>query len=283
MEISDIGVNRLSLGMQSAIPYELDILDRRHSLEDVQNAVMGSRESGISNINLDLIFSIPSQTMGSLEESVNTAIDLNSTHLSIYGLILHEETVLFQKIKAGIIEPIDEDLGGDMYAWLMRYLPAKGFEQYEISNWAIADTYHGKHNLQYWHNLDYLGIGAGAHSHLGGYRWSNSPGIESYISGVKKNAGDAFFLPAIDEKIKLLKEDMVKETLMMGLRLTREGVNIVKINERFGIDVYETYRKGITKLLGRSLIELPEIKGYQHIRLTEKGRMLGNQVFLEFI
>jgi len=282
-EINDMGVNRLSVGMQSAKLEELEILDRKHLLEDVQKAVKQAKASGIDNINLDLIFSIPTQTLQSLRESVLHAIDLEPRHLSIYGLILHEDTVLFRKIKSGLINSVDEDLGADMYAWLMRYLPARGFYQYEISNWAVAPVFQSKHNLQYWHNLDYIGIGAGAHSHNNGFRWSNLPGIQSYINGVKENAGNAFFLPAIHEKLKLQKEDSVKETLMMGLRLTGKGLPINAINERFGIDVYEMYRKEIEKLLEKALVEILESKGQQHLRLTEKGRMFGNQVFMAFI
>jgi oxygen-independent coproporphyrinogen III oxidase len=281
--ISDIGINRLSIGMQSAVPNELDILDRKHTMEDVQNAVVHARACGIANLNLDLIFSIPSQTMRSLHQSVNRAIELAPTHLSIYGLILHEETALFQKIESGVYEAVDEDLAGDMYAWLMDYLPTRGFRQYEISNWADAEGSHSRHNLQYWHNLEYLGIGAGAHSHLKGYRWSNLLGIQPYILGVKESEEDVVFLPCVDEKQKLLQSDMVKETMMMGLRLTKEGVNINSINTRFDVDICGIYSQEIKKLSGHALIELMEIEGELHLRLTEKGRMLGNQVFMEFI
>jgi oxygen-independent coproporphyrinogen III oxidase len=281
--ISDIGINRLSIGMQTAVPEELDILDRKHTMEDVQNVVMHARACGIANLNLDLIFSIPSQTMQSLQKSVSSAIELTPTHLSIYGLILHKETALFQKIESGVYEAVDEDLAGDMYAWLMDYLPTRGFRQYEISNWAIAEDYHSRHNLQYWHNLEYLGIGADAHSHLKGYRWSNLLGIQPYILGVKEFEEEVFFLPCVDEKQKLNQSDMVKETMMMGLRLTKEGININSINTRFGVDIREIYSQEIKKLSGHALIELLKIEGELHLRLTEKGRMLGNQVFMEFI
>lgn len=281
--INDMGINRLSIGMQSAVQKELDILERKHTLEDIQNVVMQARASGMTNLNLDLIYSIPSQTLQSLKKSVNSAILLAPTHLSIYGLILHEETVLFKRIKSGIYDMVDEDLSGDMYAWLMEYLPTKGFGQYEISNWSIAEEYHSRHNLQYWHNLDYIGIGAGAHSHLRGYRWNNVLGIQSYIQGVKETEEGAFFHPSVQEKQKLLNEDMVKESMMMGLRLTKEGVNINSINMRFNVDIQETYSREIKKLLQISLVEMLEIEGEMHLRLTDKGRMLGNHVFMEFI
>jgi len=277
------GVNRLSIGMQSAVKEELEILDRKHEPADIERMVSTARKAGILNLSLDLIFGIPGQTLRSLEQSVIKAIDLKVDHLSIYGLILHEETPLYRKIRSGAIAGMDGDLAGDMYAWLMEFLPKKGYDQYEISNWAREKSSQSQHNLQYWHNREYLGIGAGAHSHIGQYRWSNVPRINAYTQSFNEKDINTLYHAGCEEITQLDKEDDLKETIMMGLRLTKVGIDIKAVNQRFGVDIKRIYAKEISKLIRLDMIEMKLIKGRDHMRLKEKGRMLGNQVFMEFI
>lgn len=282
-EIRKHGINRVSIGMQSAITLELAILDRQHTMEDVQSAVMETKEAGIRNINLDLMFGIPHQSLPSLRESVNRALELQPHHLSVYGLSLHEGTALIRKIETGAVEAIDEDLAGDMYAWLMDYLPEQGFDQYEISNWSAGGNFLCQHNLQYWLNLDYLGIGAGAHSYVGAHRWSNVLGIQAYTQALEENPAGEFFHRAVDEQIHLELMDSIKETMMMGLRLTEMGVGLQTFSDRFSLNLLDLYQENISRLLDLQLVELIVVKGEKSLRLTKKGRMFGNQVFLEFI
>jgi len=282
-KINDSGINRLSIGMQSAVSEELKVLDRCHTLDDVVLSVKFARESGLNNLNLDLMYAIPYQTLPSLMDSINKAIYLQPEHLSVYGLLLHSGTPLQSKIEKGLVDPVDEDLAGDMYAWLIEKLPQYGYGQYEISNWACGQNYYCQHNLAYWHNAPYLGIGAGAHSHIGDYRWNNMMDIQLYIDGVPQSQHDAYFLTANQNMIKLTKSDKIKETLMMGLRLTREGVSLEKFKARFDDDLMVLYRDEIIRLQDQDLVEIKVVEGETRIRLTKRGYMLGNQVFMAFL
>jgi len=285
--LHDAGINRLSIGMQSAVKKELEILGRLQHPEDVSQAVLNSRNVRFKNINMDLIYGIPTQTLRSFELSIESAVSLKPQHLSIYGLSLEQSTPLAQKIQKGQIPEIDEDTAGDMYAWVMEIMHAMGFKQYEISNWVLEDDdidFRCFHNLQYWKNRDYLGIGAGAHSFIESRRWSNANSIQNYIGSVSKNKPSSEFgHAAIAENKQLSKMDIIKETLMMGLRLTEEGINTEQFTNRFSLKIEDIYFDQIEKLLALGLIEYKIFNKSRILRLTKKGRMLGNQVFLEFI
>ena len=285
--LHDAGVNRLSIGMQSAVKKELEILGRLQHPEDVSQAVLNSKKARFKNINMDLIYGIPTQTLRSFELSIESAVSLKPQHLSIYGLSLEQSTPLARRIQKGQIPEIDEDTAGDMYAWVMEIMHALGFKQYEISNWVLEDDdfdFRCFHNLQYWKNRDYLGIGAGAHSFVESRRWSNTNSIQNYIGSISKNKPSSEFgHAAIAENKQLSKMDIIKETLMMGLRLTEEGINTEQFTNRFSLKIEDIYFDQIEKLLALGLIEYKTFNKSRILRLTKKGRMLGNQVFLEFI
>ena len=285
--LHDAGINRLSLGMQSAVEEELEILGRLQHLEDVSQTVLNSKNAQINNLNIDLIYGIPTQTLRSFELSVESAVSLQPQHLSIYGLSLEQSTPLAQKIQKGQIPEINEDTAGDMYAWLMERMNGMGFRQYEISNWVLKNNdidFRCFHNLQYWKNRDYLGIGTGAHSFIENRRWSNTNLIQNYIGSISKNKPSSEFgHAAIAENKQLSKIDIIKETLMMGLRLTEEGINTEQFKNRFSLKIEDIYFDQIEKLIVLGLIEYIIFNKSRILRLTKKGRMLGNQVFLEFI
>jgi len=283
----DAGINRLSIGVQTIVKKELEILGRSQNPEDVLRSVMNARNAGFNNISLDLIYGIPTQTLRSFELSVESALSLKPQHLSIYGLSLEPSTPLAKKIREGYIPEVDEDLAGDMYEWVMDRMHMMSFKQYEISNWALKDTemdFRSSHNLQYWKNRNYLGIGAGAHSYIDNRRWSNTKLIQNYVESITDekpcfNFGHA----AIAEHKLLSKMDIIKETMMMGLRLTEEGVNIEDFGERFSLKIEDVYSDQIRKLMALELIESKSVNQSKILRLTKRGRMVGNQVFLEFI
>jgi len=164
---------------------------------------------------------------------------------------------------------------------------AMGFKQYEISNWALEDNdidFRCFHNLQYWKNIDYLGIGAGAHSFIESRRWRNVNLIQEYIGSISKDKPSSEFgHAAIAENKQLSKMDIIKETLMMGLRLTGEGINTEQFTKRFSLKIEDIYFDQIEKLMALGLIEYKTLKKSKILRLTKRGRMVGNQVFLEFI
>ena len=285
--LHDAGINRLSIGMQSVVKKELEILERLQHPEDVSQAVLNSKNARFKNINLDLIYGIPTQTLRSFQLSVKSAVSLKPQHLSIYGLSLEQSTPLAQKIQKGHIPEVNEDIAGDMYAWIMERMHTMGFRQYEISNWALEDNdidFRCFHNLQYWRNRDYLGIGAGAHSFIESRRWSNTNLIQNYIGSIfKDKLSSEFGHMAIAEHKQLSKMDIIKETLMMGLRLTEEGINTEQFTKRFSLKIEDIYFDQIEKLMALGLIEYKSFNKSRILRLTKKGRMLGNQVFLEFI
>jgi len=283
----DAGINRLSIGMQSAVKKELKILGRQQNPEDVSKAVLNAKNVGFKNVSLDLIFGIPTQTLRSFELTIKSAVSFGPQHLSIYGLSLEQVTPLAQKIQNGQFPEVDEDVAGDMYAYVMDRMHAMGYKQYEISNWALEDNntdFRCFHNLQYWKNRNYLGIGAGAHSFMGSRRWSNSKLIQDYIGSIaKEKQFSEFGHAAIAEHKQLSKMDIIKETMMMGLRLTEDGINTENFTKRFSVKIEDLYFDQIKKLMAFGLIEYKTINQSRVLRLTKKGRMVGNQVFLEFI
>jgi len=281
--LAGIGFNRLSLGMQSASDRDLRILGRKHSFREVSNSVGNARSAGFSNINLDLIFGIPLQTLMSFEESLNSALDLAVEHLSLYALSIEDSTPLAIQIANGELHEPDEDLAADMYLMASEKLDGKGFSQYEISNWSRSDGTQCLHNLQYWRNLDYIGFGAGAHSHYAQSRWENALMITDYIDLITKNSSLNHISPASTNLIMLTNNDEISETMMMGMRLTKEGIVKKDFSERFGIKLESIYAKEIAILLKRGLVEWIVMEDQPRLRLTQAGRLLGNQVFLEFI
>lgn len=286
-ELNDAGINRLSIGLQSAIRKELKILGRDQNSKEVAQAVENAKNAGFSNISLDLLYGIPTQSLEAFELSVKFAVSHQPKHLSIYGLSLEPSTPLTQKIQKGLISNVDEDLAGDMYAWVIDWMPTMDFAQYEISNWTLEENdsdFRCLHNLQYWRNLDYLGIGAGAHSHIGNRRWSNVLRIQDYIRLInRKKSSSEFVHDAIAEYKQLNREDIIKETMMMGLRLTEEGINTEQFAKRFSFEIEDIYFDQIKKLTALGLLEYVISDKSKYLRLTKKGRMIGNQVFLEFI
>ncbi len=179
---------------------------------------------------------------------------------------------------------LNDDLAADMYIMAMEVLEDDGFGQYEISNWAKGSMNQCKHNMQYWQNLDYIGFGAGAHSLYKHNRWENKKSIIDYIDSTSHvQQCDDCFSPSGINKIIISEKDEISETMMMGLRLTDEGIYEDQFFKRFSLNLEEVYPKEISKLIDRKLIEWVEMGESRRLRLTRGGRLLGNQVFMEFI
>jgi oxygen-independent coproporphyrinogen-3 oxidase len=290
--IHALGVNRISLGMQSAIQDELKLLERQHSFDDVVNAVEWTRKAGIDNLNLDLIFGLPEQTLSAWLKSLEAALTLQPEHLSLYALTLEHGTPVQYKIEQGILPELDADIAADMYDVASNVLTKAGYIQYEISNWARekapGELYSCLHNLQYWRNLPYIGVGAGAHGYINHFRSVDvlTPGI--YIKRMKNvhdqpQNGQKFpQTPATIELTPIDNETEIGETMMMGLRLVDEGVSDTEFQERFGIKLEDRFGTQIDKLISVGLLEWCGENG-ERLRLTVKGHLLGNRVFREFI
>ena len=287
--LRSMGVNRLSMGMQSADPNDLRILERTHDFFDVVNAVKWARQAGFENLNLDLIFGLPYQTLESWQHTLELAMGLHPDHFSLYSLILEHGTPMNAWVERGLLTEPDDDLAASMYEWAIERLPQAGYAQYEISNWARQDK-NGqvmacRHNLQYWLNLPYLGLGAGAHGYAGGVRTANTRAPGAYIERLsekttqRKSAREFPRTPATVNVTPIDRTTEMQETMMVGLRLVEEGVNAQTFEARFGEKLQVVFEKEVRQLIEGGLLE----NSNHRIRLTERGRMVGNQVFMQFI
>jgi oxygen-independent coproporphyrinogen III oxidase len=282
-----LGINRLSLGMQSADPSELALLERQHDFNDVRQAVDWSRQAGIENINLDLIFGLPYQNLSRWDQSLTLACGLQPAHFSIYSLTLEHGTPLKDWIDRGLLDQPDSDLAAEMYEWTVERLDLAGYEQYEISNWMRQDrrgeARQCRHNLQYWRNQPYLGFGAGAHGFAGGSRTVNVLAPAAYIRRMTNKQACAFpRTPATAQISRIDEATEMAETMFMGLRLTREGISRKAFHQRFKRLPQDVFVTEIEELLALGLLEIAGDDG-DILRLTPQGRLLGNQVFIRFV
>jgi oxygen-independent coproporphyrinogen-3 oxidase len=268
----DLGVRRLSLGMQSANPQELRLLDRRHGPTEVINALKWAHQAGIENINLDLIFGLPEQSLTSFQRSLDWALTLSPTHLSLYALGIEEDTPLGAWAARGLVSLPDEDSAADMYEWAVARLAKAGFVQYEISNWA---------------NRPYFGFGAGAHGYVAGVRTANVLTPVDYIRRMRAPRRDLAAFPRTPVTVSaeiVTREAEIAETMMMGLRLTEEGVARTAFGRRFGEDLAVRFAPAIARLQAEGLLEWADERlADERLRLTPRGRLLGNRVFREFV
>ena len=280
-ELRALGINRLSIGMQSATPKILRLFDRRHDLDAVRASVAAAREAGFANVNLDIIFGSPGESFVEWEETVGSLLCFAPEHVSMYGLELKGGTQLRLQVDAGAVPSPDDDLFADMYEYASKRLASAGYQQYEISNWSLPNL-ECRHNLQYWRNLPYLGIGAGAHGFAGGYRYSNIASPIKYIGALKgiSQWGVEFPLtPAVSKSIRVDTQDDLYETVMMGMRLTEEGMNRAIFESRFGTDIVEMFPEELAKLESLGLLTVES----DRVRISQKGRLLSNAVIRELV
>jgi oxygen-independent coproporphyrinogen-3 oxidase len=304
-DLRSLGINRISFGVQSANPSELRMLERAHSYFDVINVVTWARQAGFDNMSLDLIYGLPLQTLDDWSATVNLILGLAPEHLSLYALTLEHGTPFGRWSARGLMPLPDPDLAADMYEWAGETLETAGYVQYEISNWGKNDrrpqtvdgllsTVHRPpsracaHNLQYWRGLPYLAVGAGAHGYVNGYRYSNVLRIKTYIDrldnqpceGSKSSQGLPFPLtPATVNHHRQTLQDDMGEFMMTGLRLTREGVSAGTFRERYDRELDTVFGEEIEDLIRLGLLEWQA----DRLRLTRRGRLLGNQVFMRFV
>jgi oxygen-independent coproporphyrinogen III oxidase len=277
-DVRGAGVNRLSFGAQSFDPNLLRWMGRIHTVDEIGAAVAAARRAGFTNLNLDFIFALPGQSARTWEDTLERAVALAPEHLSLYSLIVEEGTPLHRWVADGRVRPVEDDLAADMYELAAARLTAAGYNQYEISNWSTPG-HACQHNLTYWRNLPYIGLGAGAHGWYGGQRYSEARPIRAYLRLVESScAGDpaAAALPAaaVVECETITPELEMAETAMVGLRLV-EGLALPDFAARFGRTFAETLGARVADVRALGLLE----EHGDHLRLTERGRLLGNEVF----
>lgn len=261
------GINRLSIGLQSTDNEILKKIGRIHTFEEFLETYNMAREEGFNNINVDLMFALPDETEESIAIQVSEVINLNPEHISIYSLIVEENTKLKKMIENKEIEIPNEDEERKTYWKIKELLEENGYEHYEISNYS-KPGYNSKHNTDCWNQKEYLGFGVAAHSYINAKRFSNTKSIEEYIQN--------YNLKNLEEEQD--KESMAKEYMMLGLRKI-QGVSISEFERKFQINPLFYFRFEISKLVEEDLIEIDLDK----IKLTQKGLDLANLVFEEFI
>jgi|FLYN01.1.fsa_nt_gi oxygen-independent coproporphyrinogen-3 oxidase len=278
--LRQLGINRLSIGMQTANANELALFARRHDNDTVMRAVSSARRAGFDNLNLDLIYGFPHQTLESWDASLRQLLALQPEHISLYALGLEDGTPMAVWVSRGRLPTPDDDLTADMYERAADMLAAAGYEQYEISNWS-KPGFASRHNLQYWRNLPYVGLGPGAHGYAAGIRYSTVLSPHNYIQVLETSVSSYGFpyTPATDQAIVVDRAGEIAETLMMGLRLTQEGIPRHAFSERFGSDLLEIHGTTIEKFKRYGLLYVDT----EVVRLTQRGRLLSNVVFRELI
>lgn len=279
------GANRLSLGVQSLDDTELRFLGRIHTAAEARQAVMAARHAGF-NANIDLIYGLPRQSLAGWLHNLQDALELEPEHLSLYCLTLEEGTPLFDAVRLGAEPAPDPDLAADMYECARDLLATNGFGHYELSNWArgeagaAAGSAPGgqlnpracRHNLKYWTGQPYLGIGAGAHSYMGGVRWHNLLDPKAFIARIESSGN------AVGTAERLTEQERVAEAMFLGLRLV-DGVRWDDLSAQLGMDPRHRYATELSELTSLGLLCVDA----ESARLTPRGQLLGNQVFVRFL
>jgi oxygen-independent coproporphyrinogen-3 oxidase len=265
------GINRLSMGAQSFDAELLKALGRIHSPKDITKAVHDARVAGFPSINVDFMFGLPGQTMSHWRETIDRALDLHIEHLSLYSLIIEEGTPFYTWTHEGRITPGDEDLCADMYEYADERLQEAGYKNYEISNWSLPG-FQSRHNLTYWHNLPYLGMGAGAYSSFGGRRFSDVRDPVEYIRLLKTHQWPEAESETID------KAQAMSETAFLALR-TAQGLHLPTFEQRFAIPFTQFVGDRLRFVEEAGLLE----REPDRLRLSKRGRLLGNEVFLRLL
>lgn len=298
--LRDMGVNRLSMGVQSLDDAELRWLGRIHGAAEAEAAFAAARRAGFDNINLDFMFGLPGQATETWRNTLERALALAPEHISLYSLTVEHGTPLYDAVRRGAQPPPEDDVAADFYLLASDLLARAGYEQYEISNWSRDEghlersaaeskdaprpptetrrDYRCRHNLVYWRHEPYLGFGAGAHSYAtvardAGARWWNVRPVPQYIQRLRGGDSPERGREVIDERLAM------GEFMMLGLRLVREGVAAARFEARFGIPLDAVFGREIAALERRGLLERADGR----VRLTGAGRLLGNQVFAEFL
>lgn len=265
------GVNRLSVGVQSFDDHCLQKIGRIHTAQEAVNTIELAHNLGFGNISLDLIYGLPQQDREILTQSLERALALPVQHISIYGLQLEEGTAFQRMADMGKLHLPADELVEAMHDHIVEKLPEAGYQRYEISNYALPG-YESKHNLSYWQDVDYLGLGSGAHSYWQGIRYENPRGIDDYISVL-----EAGRLPAtLEEQVD--RQAHMEEYCFLGLR-TAAGIDKNLFQQKFGVDLFTVYGITIEKLVAQDLLQHTA----RGIALTPLGMKYGNQVFGEFL
>jgi oxygen-independent coproporphyrinogen-3 oxidase len=260
------GFNRISIGVQAFDDELLQKLDRLHSAADARRVLAWARRAGFTDLNLDLMFGLPGQSLAAWEKSLHEAIALTPTHISVYGLTIEERTPFYRRQRRGRLVLPDEEAQATMFERADQLLTAAGYGHYEISNYALPG-WRSRHNLHYWRHGEYLGFGAGAHAYLDGCRRENERLPRRYIRAIAERGSAACASECID------RERRIQEGLMVGLRL-QEGIDLDAFARDYGVRLATVYAEPIAELTQAGYLQV--IDG--HLRLSKRGRLVADAV-----
>lgn len=265
------GVNRLSMGVQTFDQDLLKVLGRTHSNDHVYKVIEYAKQTDFPSISIDLMYGLPNQTMDQWKASLKEAFRLKIPHISAYSLLVEPKTIFYNLLSKGKLTLPGEDLEAEMYSYLMDEMKRNGYGQYEISNFAHQGK-ESKHNLLYWNNDEYIGLGAGAHGYVNSVRYSNHGPLKKYMHTI-----EAMEKPIMMDK-EVSQTEKMEEEMFLGLR-KNEGVSLARFEQRYGQTLQEVYGKEIDELLEKELV----IIEHDFIKLTTRGRFVGNEVFQYFL
>ena len=268
--LKDSPVNRVSLGVQTFNDRMLKQIGRSHSEKDIYENIANLKKAGFDNISIDLIYALPKQTMEDVKTDVAKAIALDIPHMSLYSLILENHTVFMNRMRRGKLPLPKEDLEAEMFDYIIAELEKAGFEHYEISNFS-KPGFESRHNLMYWDNAEYYGIGAGASGYVDGVRYKNHGPIRHYLQAVESGN------PRVQEEVLTLKEKM-EEEMFLGLR-KKSGVSKKRFEEKFGVSFEDQYGAVVSELTEQGLL----VADRDIVRMTKQGLFLGDTVAEKFI
>nr|WP_300095808.1 radical SAM family heme chaperone HemW [Sedimentibacter sp.] len=270
-QYKEIGINRLSIGIQSLNDEILQKIGRVHNSKEALDAINRARKHGFENVNADVMFNIPEQTTLDIEDTLSKIIESGVTHISFYSLKLEKGTPMYSMEQKNLINMPDEDEERNMYYKGRFVMEKNNLFQYEISNFAVKG-FECRHNLKYWNQEEYIGIGPSAHSFMNSTRYSNPSDLKKYCKSAEENN----FNRIIQEEMN--DEELMFEYIMLRLRLT-EGLDTVEFKNKFNVDFFEKYKKQINYLTDNKLIE----QSGSIIKLTQRGMDISNYVFEEFM
>ncbi len=269
-KLFEIGVNRISIGVQSFVQKELDFLGRKYSVERIDQIINLAKQAGFENISLDLIFAIPGSTLLTWQQNLKKAIGTGVTHISAYSLTYERNTPLEKTRFSGKIKTVGEELDRKMYETAIEFLAAAGFEHYEISNFA-KPGFQCRHNLVYWKNDFYIGIGPAASSYIPNWRTENISDIDKYVECIKNDKNP------VSEHIKISPVEKASQAAVLGLRLIK-GINLTEYKQKTGFDIFELFKDSIEKNLKLKLLQLKN----DNLSLTASALPIADSVLCDF-
>ncbi len=270
-QVKSAGFNRVSVGAQSFIPHELELLERIHGPEAIGRTVEQAKNEGFDNVSVDLMFALPNQTLEDWDYSLKQAIQLNPNHISAYNLTFEPKTAFYSYMESGKMTPPNDERQLTLFKHTLKSMAEAGYDQYEISNFAKPGK-ECRHNINYWNNGNYIGLGAGASGYWNGKRRKNINSPVKYIEQTLKTGQAVDFEESPDQATS------IGETMMLGLRLS-DGINLGDFENRYGVSLSEQFSKQLKYLKSEDLIEMND----SHIRLSKKGFFLADSVILEFM